>query len=482
MRVAFLSPSRIARPTILSPSYALNKTYSTTPTFTPPTVMTNETHLESGRLGGFLQSQKELFLNDLKEGKGRGWTLAMGNEAGDLDSLASSIAYAFLSSTLLASRVLPLVLTPSSLMNLRPENLLAFESSKIPASSLLHLESISSPLTDVSYALVDHNKLLPAFQGQVVAVIDHHDDEGLYTDAPVRLIKVPTGSCSSLVTAHFLPQWKAALSSPAGQAGSPVPPELATLLLSAMLIDTGGLKDGGKATPTDLEAAAFLYPISTLAEPSTEAAFSPSTIQSSTPSSLSDFAQQLATVKFDVSHLSTHDLLIRDYKEYSFPTASTSFPVLQVGLSTVPVGLKKWLEKGSGGWSTYVSSIDGYMGEKSLDIEGVLTSYRSEKKDKHRRELLLVVRIGNAFPDHASAQRVLDELSRGLEADSELALEPWAKEMTAKKAVRKDGLTDGLSVLENGPGEVGRVWKQGNAKATRKQVAPLMRDLIAKLS
>lgn len=35
-----------------------------------------------GRLAGFLSSQKDLFLQDLKDGKGKGWTVVMGNQAG----------------------------------------------------------------------------------------------------------------------------------------------------------------------------------------------------------------------------------------------------------------------------------------------------------------------------------------------------------------------------------------------------------------
>jgi exopolyphosphatase len=35
-----------------------------------------------GRLGAFLLSQKESFVQDIKDGRGRGWVLAMGNEAG----------------------------------------------------------------------------------------------------------------------------------------------------------------------------------------------------------------------------------------------------------------------------------------------------------------------------------------------------------------------------------------------------------------
>jgi hypothetical protein len=42
----------------------------------------NEADLAGSRLAGFLQSQKELFFGDLKNGNGKGWTVAVGNEAG----------------------------------------------------------------------------------------------------------------------------------------------------------------------------------------------------------------------------------------------------------------------------------------------------------------------------------------------------------------------------------------------------------------
>ncbi len=38
--------------------------------------------IQVGRLAGFLQSQKDLFLSDLKGGNLKGWIVAMGNEAG----------------------------------------------------------------------------------------------------------------------------------------------------------------------------------------------------------------------------------------------------------------------------------------------------------------------------------------------------------------------------------------------------------------
>ncbi|WVR07994.1 hypothetical protein IAU60_005037 [Kwoniella sp. DSM 27419] len=431
-----------------------------------------------GRLADFLRSQKEAFLGDLEEGKGSGWVVAMGNEAGDLDSLAASIAFAQLSSSLSAMRTVPLILTPKAHMDLRPENNLALELSSVPLDSLLHLEALPVPSTDlasrgVKFALVDHNRLLPPFgAGQVEAIIDHHDDEHAHLDASIREIQVPTGSSTSLVTKHFSQAWKAALSRPGGKTASPIPTELATLLLTGILIDTTGLKPDRKATPTDYEAASFLFPLSTLATPDTEAELTSFSSEGSrVPRVLTDLTTKLQDTKSDVSALSTYQLLMRDYKEYSLPTRSEAYPTLKVGLSTVPMGLKKWLDKESDGWNTLLTEVDGYMSEKTLDMEGILTSYKSDKKGQSRRELALTIRSGGVVKSHEDAQAILNELGDGLEASGEvLGLAKWNKTDLPKGAF--SNAADGRWT---------RVWKQENVKATRKQVAPLLRDLTAKL-
>lgn len=355
-------------------------------------------------------------------------------------------------------------------MSLRPENLLVLKNTSIPLTSLLHASQLPVPTTElasqgVTFALVDHNKLLPPFgHGKVDAIIDHHEDENAHTDALIREITIPTGSCASLVVKHFQPQWEAAMSR-----GSPLPPELATLLLSAIVIDTGGLKPGGKATAVDYDAAAFLYSISTVAaaqggEAGTFLATSDGAHRGRLPPSLNVLADTLQEAKSNVSSLSTHELLIRDYKEYEWPTQSRHFPTLKVGLSTVPLGLKPWIAKESEGWETLMADTEQYMQQGTLDIEGILTTYRGEKKGKHKRQLAIIVRPGGVIRDPQEARSVFDRLVAGLEASEELQLGEWNK---AGKVKRGD---DQRFV---------KVWVQGNAKATRKQVAPLLVSVVS---
>ncbi|WWD04209.1 hypothetical protein V865_002276 [Kwoniella europaea PYCC6329] len=465
----------------------------------------NGNTIQEERLAGFLRSQKETFLDDLKKGNAKGWTVVMGNEAGDLDSIASSISYSYLSSSLDAKRSIPLILTPSNLMTLRPENLLALKLSSVPLDSLLHPEQLSIPTDELSskgvkFGLVDHNKLLPLFipsssntntttqlpgsitnghaaegEDSVESIIDHHDDEHSHPDAAVREITVPTGSCASLVTKHFQDRWRASISGPAGQKGSPVPSELATLLLEAILIDTSGLKPNRKATPIDYASAQFLYPLSTLYSDN-DPTPSTSNVQngdtevvefsqdgSNIPQDLTSLTDKLQSTKSDVSSLSTPQLLLRDYKEYLLPTSSNSYPTLKVGLSTVPLGLKVWLDKEPGGFESFLTEVESYMSDRDLDVEGVLTTF-SNSQGKHRRELALIVRTGGTIRSDQEVKKVLEELKVGLESSGDiLDLKKW----------NKDDKNSELSVWEKWNDKV-VVWKQGNTKSTRKQVAPLL--------
>lgn len=347
----------------------------------------------------------------------------------DIDSLASAIAFSYFSSqTPSQKQHVALVQTLRPDLYLRPENVLALSTSAVDSSSLLTLDDLPSDriaTLGASFALVDHNRLLPMFgDARVVAIIDHHADEGFHLDALPRIIRV-VGSCASLVVDYL------------GSA-TPVPGPLADLLLAAILIDTQlRPTPEGKATSTDISSAASLLPTSSLASDNAVLA-------------LSSRTSSLLSSKADVGWMNGRDLLRRDYKEYELGP-------WRYGLSTVPLSFGAWLEKGTEGWGLVEREVEEWMKERKLSMAGVLTSFntvptKEGKKAKHQRELLL-------FVDDARLASILDDV----EKEPELKLEGW-----------KGGKPDVL-------GKRWRIWQQGNARATRKQVAPIIKRLVTAL-
>ncbi|KAH8102210.1 DHH phosphoesterase [Cristinia sonorae] len=408
----------------------------------------------SSTLAEFMKEQKTKYLEAVKAGKGREWTVVMGNEAGDLDSLSSAIAYSWYATTVQQSATVALFRALRSDLHLRAENLHALELAGLDPSDppVLCIDDIPSPSTPFPsnrFALVDHNHLHSDFtrdnsDPRVIAVVDHHADEGLYKDtADPRIVTVPTGSASSLV-ALLLEQ----------NCPGRVPAELATLLLCSVLIDCNGLKVGGKAEEQDRAAAAFLAARSLL--PSDASSLSPTDLHEDP--AIRDLASVLSDKKASISHLDTRDLLRRDYKEYSMTPSWTKHQVVLVGLASVPLGLKELIARDAKFWS----SAQQWMVDQNLSVLGILTSFHAAKelnkkgKPKHKRQQLFFVREG--------VPGLAEKLFTGLEGSAELKL----KDKSAILPKGEEALV-GVGV---------RAWKQGNVDATRKVTAPLVKKII----
>ncbi|KAI6015162.1 hypothetical protein F5J12DRAFT_717244 [Pisolithus orientalis] len=398
-------------------------------------------------LSQHLREQKTQFLRD----DGHGWTIVVGNEAGDLDSIASSIGYAWYRSHAetqdIEEKTVALMPMPRSDFPLRAENVYALAMAGVhdPFDELLCPEDLPPGHKCTDYALVDHNSVPnPSPNKRVVAVIDHHDDDGKYYDtASLRIIE-PAGSCTSLVTRLLM----------SGSGHTSLPPDLAGLLLSAIAIDTQALRKGGKALETDHAAAAWL-------------------LDPSMPGDVIDhawlrtLADTLRSKKFAVSHLSTRDLLRRDYKQYTLElspllTQESGGPA-QVGLATVPLSLSAFFKSGS---AAVLTATTSWMEERGLTILGVLTTYRS-KKDKGRREQLWIVRDSKGAPQQQKLARTLFD---GLEAEASLALKP--------RTFSRYGFASTVNDSPFGQAFIARVYKQMNTHATRKQVAPLLKRIL----
>ncbi|KAG2095427.1 uncharacterized protein F5147DRAFT_718208 [Suillus discolor] len=344
-------------------------------------------------LSTYLKFRKAAFLADNVEG----WTVVMGNGAGDLDSLASALGYAWLRCNT-RGKAIAYITTPREDFVLRAENLHALG----------------------------------------LAGIDHPFEE-LYCSGDLE----PAGSCSSL--GIKLNQSSSNLF---------IPPEMSTLLLSAILIDTQGLKEGGKALDVDKEAVAVLIPNSLLAHKEKISLYNQTIIHLPSVQSLS---ATLGEKKLSVSHLSTRDLLRRDYKEYAFSmpasdNATQSFNMMRVGLTTVPRRLSVFFIS-----SSYpIKEIQDWLDERDLSVLGILTTFRSTR-GKGRREQLWIV---NA--DEGIAEKLL----QGLESNEELKL----KGLISQKVMADEA--------RFGDSFVARAYKQDNARATRKQTAPILRRLM----
>jgi exopolyphosphatase len=394
------------------------------------------------RLANFLSSSKARYLSDIRESPhlGERWTIAMGNEAAgestvllvdlssphlcdhpDLDSIASAIAFSWIETVINDRPTIPLIQTYHDDLPLRQENLYALSLAGIhdPESQLLTLTDFSNISTlPTRFALLDHNRLGEPYlspSARVTAVIDHHEDEELYVGAADPRVVAPSGSCASHV---------AALAPPT------LPSDLATLLLSAILIDTGGLKPGGKALPVDLRAANFLASRS-LHGPSPppkaeDLLYDALEIQTLTAT--------LLEKKKDVIHLSTPELLRRDYKEYVFDLPWLGNQTVRAGISTVPLSLSVLHRDDDLG-----ESMMAWMVERRLSVLGVSTSFTEQDQPGHKREFAWIVH--GSWLDGVNLDEFAERLWTGFEECEEVrvgehqhisldAIPAWARTKT----------------------------------------------------
>ncbi len=157
--------------------------------------------------------------------------------------------------------------------------------------------------------LVDHNRLAPVFEQysrNVVGIVDHHIDEGLFDNVELRIIK-NTGSTATLVGLEFK------------KSEAEISKEIAMLLCGIILLDTVSLERGlGRVSDGDVDIVELLSPLCTL--------------------SREEYFRDIQRKKFNGESLGTADLLRKDYKEYLFKS-------VRCGISSVLLSVEKWAEK-----------------------------------------------------------------------------------------------------------------------------------------
>jgi len=264
----------------------------------------------------------------------------MGNEAADLDSMASSIAYGYLLSLQGASGVvLPVMPICRADFVLRPEAVYLFGEAGIELDDIVFFDEVDFDALmeeGAGLVLVDHNKLGPEFthySSNVVGVVDHHKDEGLYGDAEPRVIQT-TGSTTSLVAMEFQKE------------GVAFSEALAILLGGTILLDTVNLsRKAGRVTDLDVAVANILLPLCPL--PGDE------------------LFVNIQGAKFDIRGFSTVDLLRKDYKEFHFTT-------VRCGIASVVLPVSRWKQMDGDLFSAFVN----FAAARKLDVLLSMNAFR----------------------------------------------------------------------------------------------------------
>ncbi|KAG0173333.1 Exopolyphosphatase [Apophysomyces sp. BC1034] len=345
--------------------------------------------------------------------------IVTGNDSADLDSIVCALLFAFLSSQLDQSKCyLPLIKVPFADLALRPEVEFVLSQANIATSKLIcidHVDLDALKEEGAQIVLVDHNRLTAPFDDswndRVIGVLDHHVDERQYQDVPLRTISM-VGSCTSLVVLHFAETiqhytW------------------LVDMIIAPILVDTIGLREEyGKTTETDVRAFELLK-------------------SCNFQKTSNVYYEEIEKVKSRVEHLSSRDLLRKDYKEW----VVNGF---RVGTSSVSWHLQAW--EARNGIQEIIQPTWDFIDERQLDLEIILTSYdHSKEGGKYERELAFFV----------ANERLLEVKS-------------------ALEEMQDVGLTSIPFTFDIQNGRVG-FYNQGNVRMSRKQIWPLVQSLLEKI-
>lgn len=308
--------------------------------------------------------------------------------------------------------------------------------------------------------LVDHNSpLIAGLSDEVISsrfnvtgCIDHHVDENFVSqDAAPRIITTGIGSCTSLVVKHLRDQGMWPTPSDSTQEHQALQ-EISKLALAPILIDTNNLRaSGDKCSDTDREVVRFLDSIITA---------SPSKVSTSTASSWSrsTFHSTISSVKSNsLNLLSMPEIFDRDYKVWTETTSSGH--EVNIGISSLVRPLS-WLMKHASGTDDFLISVSKFATdpERKLGVFCALT-----RTGDGRKEVAVL-----SFDDAVSGVMTNFE-----EEGPELQLKKWDENRELLEA-----LTQRFGAKEEGKW---KIWFMGDTSKSRKQVGPLLREVVRKM-
>lgn len=313
----------------------------------------------------------------------------LGNESADMDSVVSSIVYAFLLHQENLSNpeqlYIPLLNIRREEIALRRDILHLFNLLQISLEDLLFLDD-DIPLDflfskdKLRLNLVDHNVLRHKqehLSSSIERIVDHHFDENKHYSLLLeenKLIAV-VASTATLISEKFLSSQHISIT-----------PDISLLLLAPILLDTANLQSE-KTTVRDIEAIETLRAVAKDILPY-------------------DFYEILLSSKQDISELTPYMILSKDFKEY----LDRKF---LYGISTIPVNIC---------WGNeYIPEIspilEKFTSERDLDFLFLLMN-NTEPTEPKRKILVYssYPELLNAFQLYVQADETLRDVLLPLSA------------------------------------------------------------------
>lgn len=419
-----------------------------------PTSVSPANAIETG-VGHFSQwsrATKKEFLIDWQDSRASRWTFVQGNEGGDLDSMTAALTWAYHleHSTQNDShpiKAIALLQTPTDALDLRPENKIALQNAKMSTghSDLLTLDELPEEPHSLSHdikgiVIVDHPMPLRKWiDAPILSIFDHHQDEHVGLDARPRVFE-KVASCTTLVARQMLDELEQLPEE------YHLAHELLELILSAIAIDSGGLKD---ATEEDRKVAARVLERSNWRGADLD-------------EKMQELDDKLSEAKKDLDDLSVRDLLRRDWKGDMVDTPSNRTPAVMLGYSSIPYSLDEQIEK-----TEFEALFDwfaieaAWTAQEGTDMSVALNKYKvhdpETQKKKKIREIVLVVRSDMRITEE-QADSLFAHVKKAIDEEPSLNAKPWH---------RADEL-----------GKRQMVWTHDNADAGRKVIRPVIEKAV----
>ncbi|KAK6203192.1 uncharacterized protein RJT21DRAFT_83725 [Scheffersomyces amazonensis] len=398
----------------------------------------------------FLKSLKsQLESNSLK----LPYQFVTGNQSADLDSVISAVSYSYLSNVENnTSYIIPLINIPKTDLKLRRDIELLLKTHSIDEDLLYFIEDFEQLVNtkEITHViLVDHcniqGDILTKFLNQgklkITSIIDHHDDEKVFLDANPRIIH-SNGSCSSLVFKYWYQRLNENKSLFKHHS------EILQLLLGPLLIDTSNMTQ--KVEEGDVFAFTLYKELLTL---DVEQFTTKSETFTSNEQLFNEFYKSLKTAKKDLSGFKFEDILRKDYKQFKFTSNEN------VGFSSIGKSLH-WVFK------TYTAedihkTLSTFLKTFNLDLLIITSSYTQKENDKYTREF--------CYYYEGKGNTKFDNLN-------ELAREPLQLNQEIYKIDKLEKRLENVQSL----GGVLQIYNQVNIKASRKQVVPIVKEILEK--